>query len=113
MFPCPPKLSSLQHCKCIARILQFGATGASAVGFGIARAGHDKDTLPLSTEKILWVWALQGYVAMGTAGILWVGHCRDTLLLGAAGILCGWALQDALRLCTAGVFCAAHCRGTW
>ena len=63
------------------------------MGFGIASAGHHKETLPLSTANILWVWALQGYVAMGTAGILggWalqghlvVGHCKDALRLGSA-----------------------------
>ena len=58
----------------------------ASVGFDIASAGHHKKTL--STTKMLWVWTLQGYVAMGTAGMLcgWalqghsaVGHCRDTL----------------------------------
>ena len=100
-------------------------------GFGTARAGHDKEALPLSTAAILWVWALQGYVAMGTAGILWgwalqgysaVGHCRDTLQLhaaginvaiehcrnawwlGTAGMLGGWALQ--------GYSVVGHCRDT-
>ena len=103
--------------------MQFGTAGTNAVGFGIARAGHDKDTLPLSTAEILWVWALQGYVARGTAGILWAwslqgysdaGRCRDTLRLGTAGILGGMALQgylvvghcgDALQLGTAGIRC--------
>ena len=89
----PPQLSSLQHCKCAARIL------------------------------ILCCWALQGYSALGhcrdtfrlgTAGILVVGHCRDTLLFGTTGILTGSALQgyfavghyrDASWLGTARILC--------
>ena len=42
----------------------------ASVGFGIARAGHHKEIQPLSAKKTLWVWALQGYVAMGIAEIL-------------------------------------------
>ena len=45
--------------------------------FGVAYAGHDKDPLPLSTAEILWVWALQGYLAMG----------KDNVGFGTAGIL--------------------------
>ena len=84
--------------------------------FGVARAGHDKHTLPLSTAEILWVWALQGYVAMSIAAMLWgqalqgyspAGRCRNTLrlLLVTAGILGGWALQ--------GYLVVGHCRDTW
>ena len=115
LFLPPPRLSSLQHCKCTARILQFGSAGANAERFGIARAGHDKHTLPASTAEILWVWALPGYVAMGNAG---VAHCRDTLLSGAAGILpgCCWLLLGTagiLGSCALqGCFASGQCRDT-
>ena len=99
--------------------------------FGVARAGHDKDTLPLSTAEILWDWALQGYVAISIAGMLWgqalqgyspVGRCRNALrlLLVTAGILIEQC-RDALRLGTAGIFggwalqgylVVGHCRDT-
>ena len=42
----------------------------ASAGFGIIRVGHHKETWPLSAQKILGVWALQGYVAMGIAEIL-------------------------------------------
>ena len=85
------------------------------MGFDVAKAGHDKDTLPLSTAEKLWVWA--------PAGIRCNGHCTDILQLGTAGKLCCWALQeysalavshcrdsvghcrDALRLGSAGIRC--------
>ena len=61
------------------------------MGFGIARAGHDKDTLPLNTVEILRPWTLQGYHGVGHCrstcalhGYSAVGHCRDTLLLSTA-----------------------------
>ena len=85
----------------------------ASVGFGIARNGHHKETLPLSTAKILWVWALQGYVAMGSAEI-WrgralqgysaVGRCKNTLrlLLVTATMFCGWAVHGHLVV--------GHCR---
>ena len=86
------------------------------MGFGVARAGHDKGNLPLSTAEILWVWASQGYVAMSTAGMLWgwalqgysaAGRCRNTLrlLLVTEGVLCCyWALL--------GYLVVGHCRDT-
>ena len=92
-FPAPCQLSSLQHCKCAARILilcGWALQGYSAVG-------HCRDTLWLGTAGILGGWALQGYFA--------VGQCKDTLRLGTAGILCGWALQ--------GYLVVGHCRDTW
>ena len=46
------------------------------MGFGIARAGQNKDTLPLST---------QDYSAVGTVGI----RATGTLRLGTAGVLRG------------------------
>ena len=70
-------------------------------GSAWAMAGHDKDTLPLSTAEIQTLpWALQGYCG--------VGHCRDTLLLGAAGMLCGscWSMQGNCAV-------IGHCRDTW
>ena len=101
--------------------------GSALQGLG-TRPGRNKDTLSLSAAEILWVRALQGYVAMGTAGILdgWAlqeysvaGHCRDT-------VVCGWALRGtvlllgtagiyALQLGTAGILYSAigHCRDTW
>ena len=99
----------------------------------ILRGRALKDTLLLSAAKILcggcwqqrsfaikhckkmWVWALQGCIAMGTAEILrgWAlqgssaaGRCKNSLrlLLVTAGLLCGWALQ--------GYSAAGHCRDT-
>ena len=86
------------------------------MGFGIARAGHDKDTLPLNTVEILRPWTLQGYRG--------VGHCRDTLLWGTAEILCSWALQEYLGIARIlsgwalqGYVAVKHCtqagRGGW
>ena len=76
--------------------------------WGSAVQGLGKDTLPLITAELLWVWALQEYVATGTAGTLWVGHCRNTLrlLLATTRILCCyyWALQ--------GYSAVGHCRDT-
>ena len=81
------------------------------MGFGIARAGQNKDTLPLSTSGLLcgWhrgdtchghfavghcrgtprlAWALQGYlVVFALQGYLVLRNCRDTLRLGTARIL--------------------------
>ena len=117
-FPAPPQLSSLQHCKCAARILIlccWALQGYSALGHcrytfrlglagifggwtlqGYSAAGHCRDTLQLGTAGILCGWALQGYLV--------VDHCRDTLRLGSVKILCGWALQ--------GYFAVGHCRDT-
>ena len=66
-------------------------------GSAWARAGHDKDTLPLSTAEILF-----GH----TAGMPCHGHCRDTVVFASAGILCCWALQEYSAV-TVG-----HCRET-
>lgn len=122
----------MQHCKCTARILQFGSAGAYAEQFSIARAGHNKHTFLVSTAEIPWVWALPGYVALGNAGILWgcalqgysavgrcknalrlllvttalaavIGHCKDTWWLCTAGILCIWAVQGYVATGTAGI----------
>ena len=91
--------------------------------------GHKK-ILPSSTAKILWLWALQGCVDMGTAEILrrWAlqGYFAERILSGCcwslqdtAGIPCGWAQgylvvgqsRDTLRLVTAGIyFAVGHCR---
>ena len=77
-------MSSLQHCKCAARMNIYA--------------------LLLGTPGILCGWALQGYFA--------VGPCRD-IWLDTGGILCSWALQgyfafgdceDTLRLDTAKIF---------
>ena len=95
--------------------------------FGIARAGQNKDTLPLSTAGLLCGWHCgdtchgpfaaghcRGTPRLGTAGKLgvWalqgylvVGHCRDTWRLGTAGILWGWAPQ--------GYLVVGHWRDTW
>ena len=71
------------------------------MGFGIARAGHDKDTLRCH------------------------GHCRDTLLLDVAGKALqeySAVAQDTLGLGTAGILCGRtlqgcvaieHCKDTW
>ena len=86
----------------------------------------------LCSIEILWFWALQGYVAMGTAGILWVwalqgqsavGCCRNTqlVLLVTARIRCGWGYsavghcRDALLLRAAGMLClsTAGVLGGW
>ena len=83
----PPQLSSLQHCKCAARIL---------ILCGWAPVGHCRDTLQLGTAGILCSWALRGYLVDE--------HCRDTLRLGSVRILCGWALQ--------GYSAVRHCRDT-
>ena len=64
-------------------------------GSAWARAGHDKDTLPLSTAEILI-----GH----TAGIRCRGHCSDTAGLVTAGILCCWALQENSAVAV------GHCR---
>ena len=76
-------------------MLQFGTAVADAVGFCIARAGHDKGILPSSTAET---------VGFGTAGISCRGHCR--VGFGTAGILCCWALQEY------SADAAGHCRGT-
>ena len=86
------------------------------MGFSIARAGQNKDTLPLNTAEasavgIVGVRAM-GTLRLGTAGILggWalqgylaVGHCRDTWRLGTAGILQGYLAVGHCRD-TAGIF---------
>ena len=81
------------------------------MGLGIARAGHHKETWPLSTTKILRVWALPGYVAMGTAEIR-----RDTAGLGTAGILCAQQLLVTARMfcgrALQGYLVVGHCRDT-
>ena len=69
-------------------------------GSAWARAGHDKDTLPLSTAEILF-----GH----TAGMPCHGHCRDTVGFVSAGILlilCCWALQEYSAVAV------GHCRET-
>ena len=88
MFPCAPKLSSLQHCSCTAKL----TARANAVGFGIARAGQNKDTLPLSTAGLLCSW----HCGDTCHGHFAVGHCRGTPRLGTAGKLGVWALQGYL-----------------
>ena len=103
----PPQLSSLQHCKCVARILIlccWGTLRLCAAGKffgwqvqGYLVAGHCRDTLQLGTAGMLCSWALQGYFA--------VGQCEDTQWLRTAGILYGWALQRYLMV--------RHCRDTW
>ena len=98
------------------------------MGFGIARAGQNKDTLPLSTAGLLCGWhcgdTCHGHFAvghcrgtprLGTAGklgawappgvIWWFLHCRDTWGLGTAEILGAWALQ--------GYLVVGHCKDTW
>ena len=59
------------------------------MGFGIARAGQNKDTLPLSTAGLLCGWhcwdTCHGHFA--------VGHCRGTPRLGTAGKFGAWALK--------------------
>ena len=109
----PPQLSSLQRCKCAARILILCCWALQ----GYSAVGHCRDTFRLGpagifggrTLGILCGWAVSGYLV--------VGHCRDTWWLGTAGILGGWALQgysavrhcrDTLRLSTS----VKHCRGT-
>ena len=90
------------------KVLHFGTAKANALRFGIARAGHHKDTLPLSTARYCGLehgnvhrfghcrdalpWALQGYSA--------VGRCKNTLrlLLVTAEMFCGWALQGYVRI---------------
>ena len=101
-------------------------------GSAWAMAGHDKDTLPLSTAEILTLpWALQGYCGVGhcrdtlllalqECSAVAVGQCRETvLLLGTAGIL-GWALQgyspvghcwDTPQLGTARILCGWALQG--
>ena len=88
----PPQLSSLQHCKCAARILILCCWALQ----GYSAPGHCRDTFRLGTAGIFGGWTLQGYSA--------VRHRRDTHRFGTAGILCGWALQ--------GCFVVEHCRDT-
>ena len=67
------------------------------MGFGIARAGQNKDTLPLSTAGLaLWgyvPWALCGWALQGYSA---VGHCRKTWRLGSAGIFGGFCTARIL-----------------
>ena len=59
------------------------------MGFGFARAGHDKNILPRSTAMgtagMLWGWPLPGHSAFG--------HCQDIQRLGTAEVRGGWAVQ--------------------
>ena len=57
------------------------------MGLGIARAGQNKDTLPLNTAGLLCGWALCGWALQGYSA---VGHCRKTWRLGIAGIFGGF-----------------------
>ena len=108
-------------------ILIFGTARANAEGFCTARAGPDKDTLPLSTAELLWVWALPWALhglcwGLALQGYSALGRCRNTLwlLLVTAGIRGGWALQGyssvghcrhTLRLGTAGIRCGWALQG--
>ena len=83
-LPPPPQLSSLQRCKCAARILILCCWALQ----GYCALGHCRDTFRSGPAGIFGGWTLQGYSA--------VGHRRDTLQLGIAGILCGWALRRYL-----------------
>ena len=113
-FPAPSQLSSLQHCKCAARILILCCWALQ----GYSAVGHCRDTFRLGPAGIFGGWTLQGYggdaLQLGTAGILcgWalqgylvVEHCRDTLRLGSVRILISWALQ--------GYSAVGYCRDTW
>ena len=62
------------------------------LGFGIARAGQNKDTLPLSTAGLLYAW----HCGDTCHGHFAVGHCKDTPRLGTAINLGAWALQGYL-----------------
>ena len=61
------------------------------MGFGTARAGQNKDTLPLSTALRLALWGYVPWALCGWAlqGYSVLGRCRDTLQLGTVGILGG------------------------
>ena len=70
------------------------------MGFGIARAAQNKDTLPLSTAGLLCGW----HCGDTCHGHFAVGHCKGTPRLGTAGRLGVWALQGYLvGFCTVGI----------
>ena len=124
--PIPPPVGA---CTAVGRCNWRSQQKLASVGFGIASAGQHKETLPLSTARI---------VSLGTAGIRCHGRCRNTAGLRIAGILCCWALQEYStvavgheeRLCPGALqeilgvwalqgwalqkYCrVGHCRDTW
>ena len=79
------------------------------MGFGIARAGQNKDTLPLSTAGLLCGW----HCGDTCHGHFAVGHCRGTPRLGTAGKLGAWALQGYLVVVALqGYLALRNCRDT-
>ena len=79
------------------------------MGFGIARAGQNKDTLPLSTAGLLGGW----HCGDTCHGHFAVGHCRGTPRLGTAGKLGVWALQGYLVVfALQGYLALRNCRDT-
>ena len=79
------------------------------MGFGIARAGQNKDTLPLSPAGLLCGW----HCGDTCRGHFAVGHCRGTPRLGTAGKLGAWALQGYLVVVALqGYLALRNCRDT-